>query len=297
VALVFVLPPSLGAAKATARAELLDHALVRALDAPVRVVVAETYAEIGERVASGEAHVVWAPAAVCAGLVAARAVFTVVRGGRVTYRSALVGRREQALTLDALAGTRAAWVDPLSAGGYLLVAALLRERGVDLDRTFAAQSFAGSHRTALEAVLHGVADVTAVSVLSADAEAIAERLRWYVGPSGDRLATLGLSAVCPNDALVLTTALTDEAAAELADKLIPTTPSARARSRLLAALEAEGLVRADLAAYHALRGTLIRPAAPIPETRRSVPPPGSLSGSLSGSPPGSRPSQWPPRSR
>lgn len=280
--LVFVLPPSLGAAKATARAELLEHALVRTLDAPVRVVVATSYADIGERIASGEAQLAWAPAAVCAELAAVQAVFTIVRGGRATYRSALVGRREQPLTLDTLAGARAAWVDPLSAGGYLLVAAMLRERGIEPDRTFATQAFAGSHRAALEDVLHGAADVTAVSVVSSDAEAIAERLRWYVGPSGDRLAPLGLSAVCPNDALVLTTALSDEEAARLADKLVPTTASARARSRLLSALEAEGLVRADLGVYLPLRSALLRPA---PAVRRSV------------LPPPARPSQWPPRSR
>lgn len=255
VSLTVILPPSLGAAKATARAELLESALARDLGEPVTAVVASTYAELEVRAA--DAPIVWAPAAVCAKLSAARAVFTIVRSGRATYRSALVGLRERALGLDTLANTRAAWVDPLSAGGYLLVAAMLRERGVDPDRTFATQSFLGSHRAAVEAVLHGTADVTAVSVVSPDAAAIGEMLRWYAGPAGDRLAAIELSEACPNDAIVITTAVSEAHAARLAEKLLPTTPLARARSRLLTALEAEGLVRADLGDYRKLRAALV----------------------------------------
>ncbi|MFT3767972.1 MAG: PhnD/SsuA/transferrin family substrate-binding protein [Minicystis sp.] len=276
--LTFVLPPALGSAKATARAELLAAALHRTLDEPVSVIIAQSYAELEDRAASSSVELVWAPAAVCARLAAARAVFTIMRAGRTTYRSALVGLREQALDLDRLAGTRAAWVDPLSAGGYLLVAAMLRERGIDPDRTFAAQTFTGSHRAAVEAVLHGAADVTAVSVVATGDDAMAETMRWYAGPTGDRLAPIALSEDCPNDAVVITTALGEEAAARLAAVLVPETPSARARSRLLSALEAEDLVRSDLSAYRRLRGVLLRP-----EPRRGAPPADA------------RPSQRPPR--
>jgi phosphonate transport system substrate-binding protein len=255
VPLTVVLPPSLGAAKATARAELLEAALARDLGEPVTAVVASTYAELEARAA--EAPIVWAPAAVCAKLPAARAVFTIVRRGRATYRSALVGLRERGLTIDKLVGTRAAWVDPLSAGGYLLVAAMLRERGLDPERTFAVQSFLGSHRAAVEAVLHGSADVTAVSVVSPDADGLAEMLRWYAGPAGDRLTAIELSEACPNDAIVITTAVPEGQAARLADKLLPATPAGRARSRLLTALEAEGLVRGDLDDYRKLRTALV----------------------------------------
>jgi hypothetical protein len=46
-------------------------------------------------------------------------------------------------------------------------------------------------------------------------------------------------------------------AARLADKLVPPAPVARARSRLLTALEAEGLVRGDLDDYRKLRRALV----------------------------------------
>lgn len=289
--MIFVLPPSLGPAKATARAELLESALTRALDEPVSVVVAASYAELEQRAVAGDAEVVWAPAAVCAMLPSVRAIFTIVRDGRSSYRSALVGRRDGGLSVETLAGTRAAWVDPLSAGGYVLVAAMLRERGIDPERVFASQTFMGSHRAAVEAVLHGDADVTAVSVASADAESIAERLRWYAGPAGDRLTAIAFTDMCPSDAIVITAMVGEERAAELAAKLVPATQHARARSKLLSALEAEGLVPADIADYRKLRGALLRSGGATPRrsagAQSSAPPPG----------PGPRTTQRPPRSK
>lgn len=269
-----VLPPSLGAAKANARAELLEAALARALDTKVIATVAASYADLEGAAEARGAEIVWAPAAVCARLSEARAVFTIVRGGRATYRSALVGRRDQGLTLETLAGARAAWVDPLSAGGYLLVAAMLRGRGVDLDRTFASQAFLGSHRAVVEAVLHDAADVTAVSMVSTEEAMMEEMLRWYAGRPGDRLFPIALTDPCPNDALVLTTALPAAEAARMAEVLVPSTPGARARSRLLSALEADGLARADLEDYRRLRGALLWSR---PEPRRSAAPPARLS--------------------
>jgi phosphonate transport system substrate-binding protein len=281
VALTFLLPPSLGSAKASARAELIESTLERELGEPVSASVAASYGELEARAAAGTASIVWAPAGVCAKLGAVRAIFTIVRAGRASYRSALVGRREQALTLATLAGARAAWVDALSAGGYLLVAALLREHGVDAVRTFASQRFEGSHRAAVEAVLHGTADVTAVSVASADEATILEALRWYAGPKGDLLGAIALSDACPNDAVVLTTGLGEEDAARIAARLVPATQGARVRSRLLSALEADGLLPAVLDDYRRLRTTLLWEG---PTARRSVAPP-----------PPVRASQRPPR--
>src|SRR5690606_8737789 len=110
---------------------------------------------------------VWAPAALCARLTdAPHAIYKIVRGGLASYRSALVSRQGSHVTLERLSGKHAAWVDPLSLGGYLLVAHHLRERGIEPDTTFASQRFLGSHPAALAEVLEGRADVAAVSVAS-----------------------------------------------------------------------------------------------------------------------------------
>ena len=263
--LVFVLPPSLGHAKAAARGELIEAALARELDQPVTAVIAESYSDLEGRALRARAELVWAPAAVCAQLVAARAVFTIVREGQASYRSALIARRDEALTLASLAGRRAAWVDPLSAGGYLLATALLRARNIDPDRVFASQAFVGSHRAAVEAVLHGEADVAAVSAHSIGEEGVAAMLRWYVGPMGAELDAIAVTEVCPNDAIVLTTKLTEAEADAIVERLVPSPKHPRAGARLLSGLAAEGLQRAELQDYR-------RAFSFATPGRRSVPP-------------------------
>jgi len=85
-----------------------------------------------------------------------------VRRGRSSYRAALVARAGSGLTVEKLRGTRAAWVDRSSVGGYLLAVAYLKARGLEPAKTFAAQQLAGSYKVALEAVLAGTADVASI---------------------------------------------------------------------------------------------------------------------------------------
>jgi ABC-type phosphate/phosphonate transport system substrate-binding protein len=252
--LSFILPPALGRAKAEARAELAEAALQRDLGEPVSVYVASTYLELETRLLSGEFSMAWAPAAVCARLPSARAVFTIVREQQTSYLSMIVGRRAQPLTLRTLQNTRAVWVDPLSVGGYLLAMARLRAEGLDPDRTFASQRFAGSHRAALDAVLHEEADVAAVSAHAAEPGRVTEMLRWYAGPAGDRLVPIAFTERCLNDAVVLCSVMPDADARRIAEKLAP--KGAHSRARLLAALEAEDLARAELDDYRRLASLL-----------------------------------------
>ncbi|MEO7327039.1 MAG: PhnD/SsuA/transferrin family substrate-binding protein [Minicystis sp.] len=268
--LTFVLPPSLGTAKAAARAELIESALFRDLGERAKVVVAATYGEVSELATSGRAQLLWAPTMVCTRLPSARAIFTIARNGTTSYRSVLVMRKGPSSSLNRLAGLRAAWVDPLSAGGYLLAVALLRARGIDADTTFSTQTFTGSHRATIEAVLHGTADIGAVSARQPDEESISAMLRWYAGPAADQLTALAVSEGCLNDALVIANCVGESEGARLIEKLVPSAPGAMARSRLLAALEAERLVPATLDDYHRLSALFSGEMSP--RTRTSSPP-------------------------
>ncbi len=249
MALELVLPPSLGSAKAEARAELIGQGLTRALGEEVRSSVAADYAELEAGVLSSRVDLVWCPSAVCAKLASARAVFTVVREGRATYRSALLAKRTAQRKISRLEGLRAAWVDPLSAGGYLLVDALLRARGLDPARVFGAQTFCGTHRSVLVAVLDDAADVGAVSIHGMLDEEIAAMLRWYVGPSGDRLEAIAVTDPCPNDAFVITDRVPLERVRRLSAAIADL--GAKAGSTLLVALEADGLTAGSLEPYRA----------------------------------------------
>jgi hypothetical protein len=66
-----------------------------------------------------------------------------VRQGASSYRAALVARADSALTLTTLDGSRAVWADRDSVGGYLLPMALLRDKGLDANKLFSSQRFAG----------------------------------------------------------------------------------------------------------------------------------------------------------
>jgi phosphonate transport system substrate-binding protein len=85
-----------------------------------------------------------------------------VRQGASSYRSALLCRAESPLTLETLGGRTAAWSDRDSVGGYLLPMALMRGKGLEPNKLFKAQTFAGSYKAALETVLAEQADVTSV---------------------------------------------------------------------------------------------------------------------------------------
>lgn len=274
----FLLPPSLGYAKALSRAELVESAFVRQLDEPVSTKVARTYADLEEQIKTGKTELAWVPTAVCARLREARAVFTIVRQGQPSYRSALVTRRGSGITLDTLQGARAVWVDPLSAGGYLLVVSMLKAEGKDPDIVFSSQAFLGSHRATIEAVLHGEADTTAVSIIETDPASVVARLRWYAGPAGDRLDVIAFTERCLNDALILTTALPVADAERIVNRLIPVTRGEWARSRILSALEADGITQTELRDYQKLLSRLTPPASAekilaSASSRRTMPPP------------------------
>jgi len=267
VALTFALPPALGQAKAKARAEIIEDTLSREFGVPVSAIVTQSYAELEQCVGGAKTDLAWTPAVVCTRLKSARALLTIVRQGRTSYRSALIGRRDAALSVATLTGLRAAWVDPLSAGGYVLAVATLRAHGVEPDRTFASQRFVGSHRAAVEAVLHDSADVAAVSAYEPDDASMRSMLRWYVGPKGDLLRAIVLSEPCPNDAIVFTHKMKAEEAERFLEGLAPRAPRARVRSRILSALEAERLERTTLDEYWRLSSLLWT------ETRLSLAPP------------------------
>jgi phosphonate transport system substrate-binding protein len=270
MALTFVVPPSLGSAKASARAELIGGGLSRDLGEPVQVLVARDYGELEHQLNAGLAQLAWAPAMVCCRLPAVRKLFTVVRDETISYRSMLVARKGPKTSLATLGGQRVAWVDPLSAGGYLLAIALLRQKGIDPDTTFSSQTFTGSHRASIEAVLHGTADIAAVSGRDRNEEGIETFLRWYAGPLADQLTAIAMSEPCLNDALVIGPDVSDATCKRLVSKLIPTAPRAAARSRLLAAMEAERFLESTLDEYHHLSPLF---SGEMGEKPRTVPPP------------------------
>jgi phosphonate transport system substrate-binding protein len=273
--LELLVPPSLGPLKATARAELLEHALSSELSEPVRIEVAPSYGEMVDRIRAKSAHLAWCPAAVCAHVEEhAKAIFKVVRNGASTYRSALVGRRGVLLTVEKLRGTRAAWVDKLSLGGYLLALDLLRRRGFDPDRVFRSQTFYGSHPGALQAVLRGDADVAAITMNGDTEQDLRRGLHMHIGLDQRDFDLIAISEAAPTDAMVLTDRLSQAHLDRIVARLFPGAKRYRAPSFLLSALDAEAFEPATPGEYTALMRIVrdvplrARASEPPPPTRR-----------------------------
>jgi phosphonate transport system substrate-binding protein len=253
----FLLPPSVGPARALARAELLDQSLRADLAEPIEVEVARDYADLAERAVGGDAHLVWMPPTLCARLESSvRDLYKCQRFGGTTYRSAVVVPRGSARTLSALRGKRFAWVDRLSVGGYLLARAELRAAGLDLSRDLGEQSFVGSYPQALAEVVEGRADATAVTVRDATPASLRDALASYGGRrAADALASVCVSGESPNDAIALTHALEPRRAKRLRERVFER-DGARARAALCLALDAEGFVHAKPGEYAPLRALL-----------------------------------------
>lgn len=220
-----LLPPALGLPRATARASLLEVALERRLTRPIRVEVARSYRDLERAVLGGTIDLAWAPPLLCGRAEpTARLILQAIRGGRSTYRSALVGRKADRLAVSALAGRRAAWVDPFSTAGYLLPRAFLRSQGLDPDRGLAAQRSWGSYRAALVAVASGEADFAAVVAADGDPESIRVALADEIGPEARLLGPFALTGEAPNDGLVATHRLSEEEVRALIAHLLPPGP-------------------------------------------------------------------------
>ncbi|MGO9832226.1 MAG: phosphate/phosphite/phosphonate ABC transporter substrate-binding protein [Myxococcaceae bacterium] len=176
------LPPSLPVAAPPGGLARLRRVLSGALGRAVELVVAPDDERLVEAARSGRVDAVWAPPLACARLEAlgARVLARAVRHGALDSRAVLLTRTDGPEQLAGLPGTRVAWVDRASLAGYLLPAAALRAAGHPPERTFFQQTFYGSFRAALDALLAGEADVAAM----------------FASPSGDDVLT-GAEEVAP----------------------------------------------------------------------------------------------------
>lgn len=124
-----------------------------------------SYQHLLDELEGGKLDIVWLPPILALRAAASDLVVPIalpVRNGVSSYYTALFSRGDSGIrTVADLKGLRAAWVDPQSAAGYLIIRAHLELQGVDLAEAFASDSFVGTHDGVAQAVLRGEADVGA----------------------------------------------------------------------------------------------------------------------------------------
>lgn len=250
--LLFALPPSMGQENAAKRAQRLEQYLSSALTRDAVVRVSGSYQALQKDLLSGTVLAAWGPPFVCARAEAygGRGLVRGIRQGLATYRAALVALKSRGLTLYSR-NLRASWVDRDSTAGYLLPQALLREKGLKGWETFTEERFAGSYRAAVEDVLAGRADVTAVWISASGGTALSA-LSELVGPRATEFEILGESKESPNDGVVLSPRADDATAAALERAFLTMGDEAEGRAILAEVFQAERFEPAPRGSYKAL---------------------------------------------
>jgi phosphate/phosphite/phosphonate ABC transporter binding protein len=178
-----------------------------------------SYEALARQMLGGALHVAWLPPIVFVRLEREGIAVPLVtnhRGASSGYQSVLLVRASSHIqTLEDLRGASAAWVDPMSASGYVLPRLQLAAIGLDPRTLFGGERFYGSHPAAVRAVVEGAADVAAT--FSVEGDGVASRRSWTLqvdDPAELRvLATFGR---IPADLIAVRHDVADDVRASLA---------------------------------------------------------------------------------
>jgi phosphonate transport system substrate-binding protein len=125
----------------------------------------ESYAHLAASIRCGAVDVAWLPPVVYVALERAEVVEPLVsnhRAGEAAFHGVLLVHATAKMhSLDALRGSRVAWVDPCSASGYVMPRIQLAMLGIDPRKAFSEETFTGSHDASVRAVADGAVDVAA----------------------------------------------------------------------------------------------------------------------------------------
>ncbi|MEZ4261217.1 MAG: PhnD/SsuA/transferrin family substrate-binding protein [Polyangiaceae bacterium] len=234
---VFGLVPQVGPSAGAHVDALLAWVGARA-SLEVARVEAPSYDALAERLEAGDVDLAWLPPLVFTRLVEtgfAHEVATGDRGPGDSYVSVLVARAGATWRRAAeLSGVSVAWVDPLSASGYVVPRLRMVHAGVDLDRAFASERFTGSHAGVLRAVRDGVVDVGATFVGFGRGGVLARGAFDDAGVSADDFVVVDSFGGLPPDVIAARAALPKQVKVAFADALVAAADDADAREHLVA---------------------------------------------------------------
>jgi two-component system NtrC family sensor kinase len=252
----FLVYPLFGEPKEYVRAEFFGRALSRRVGRPVVVEQARTYEFVEQELEAGRVDVALATAEQCNLFESrSRAILRALRAGRWYYHSALICRAAEPLTVNKLRGLRAAWVDPRSTGGHLLAKRYLESLGLPPSELFAEQTFYGTYRQALLAVLTGKADVAPQITTHADEYTTRARMAERIGAVERQLKPFAFTGPTLADGLILSSRMTEEEANTVVSAITAMSHEEGAQDPVLGPFDIEGF-------------TLIRGHEPYPPALR-----------------------------
>jgi len=197
------------AMSAAARARMVEWStfLGGYVGLPVGVVGAPSYEALADMVRRREVDLAWLPPIPFVSLERTKMAIPLVsnhRLGQAQFQAVMVVRSDARVrTLVGLKGKRVAWVDPLSASGYVLPRIQLAALGLDPRTIFGEERFCGSHEAVIRAVVGGSADVAGTY---AALEPVTKKLVngvWTKLPGAvDSIRLLATFGAIPSDVIV-----------------------------------------------------------------------------------------------
>lgn len=184
----------------------------------VTAYAAPRYDRLLKRLKLAEVELCWLPPVVALSALGhdATAVALPVRGGSPWFWAALFTHPESRIaSLADLPGAKAAWVNPESASGYLVMRAALRADGVDPDRCFAAETFHETHAAMSRAVLAS-RDTVGATYLHLDDDDTITQAGWGHEP----VRLLRRAGPIPGDVLAASNTLSEPLRHTLTDALV-----------------------------------------------------------------------------
>jgi phosphate/phosphite/phosphonate ABC transporter binding protein len=184
----------------------------------------DSYEALALALKNGDIDVAWLPPIPFARLAADGVVNELVcaeRAGRDTFVAVLIVRADANIsTRDDLRGKRVAWVDPLSATGYVVPRVRLASSGFDPTKSFGKESFYGSHPAVVRAVLEGEADVGATYAGFGDRGEIVRGAFLEVGASADDLLVVDSFGTIPPDVVAVASRTPSDVTKRIATALL-----------------------------------------------------------------------------
>jgi phosphate/phosphite/phosphonate ABC transporter binding protein len=254
--IVFGLVASSPGGEVAAHADKLVHKLSVRAGFEVERHEAASYESLATEVREGRVDVARLPPIVYVRLAeVVTPIGSILRGGQSAYEAALVVKSDSRIkTIDELRGTRAGWVDPWSAAGFVLPRVKLALLGIDPRTLFRTETFHGSHRAAMRALAHGACDVAGTYARSDEkGKVIARAWSEIEGAQVRVLATFG---AIPPDVFAARKGLPEDDRAKVLDALRAAGSDEATRAIVRQIFGGDELQEVLASGYDALRSAL-----------------------------------------
>ena len=217
---------------------------------------APTYEALATEVREGRVDVAWLPPIVFVRLAdSVTPLGSIVRGGKTAYEAALVVRADSRIrTIDGLRGSRAGWVDPWSAAGFVLPRVKLALLGVDPRTVFRTETFHGSHRAAMKALEEGACDVAGTYAQADEAGNVVAGAWSEV--SGAEVRVLATFGAIPPDVIAVRAELAAESRVKVLEALRAACTEESTRKVLREIFNGDELREGLAPGYESLRSAL-----------------------------------------